>query len=166
MKKNFSNTEKNEKKAGVNLRICHIRQSFFDDNNRNFANAIGIAEQNLSHICSGNRYAGLDVVARILYTLPSIDGNWLITGIGQMTRQELTPQQPTTTDNADNLPPATDTAALQGQIQLLKEQLADKDSRIENLTAYTAVLKHQLSQYLATKGARSSSPTTSEISTL
>lgn len=79
------NVEKISKKQGLNDRIKQIRSFLFDDNNRKFASEIGENEQTMSQICSNKRNAGLEIVQKILNSLPEIDANWLLKGKGNMT---------------------------------------------------------------------------------
>lgn len=72
-------------KAELSDRISQIRQTFCEDNNREFSELINVNEQALSQICSGKRNAGLEIVQKILYNLPEIDANWLLRGKGNMT---------------------------------------------------------------------------------
>lgn len=72
-------------KAELSDRISQIRQTFCEDNNREFSELINVNEQTLSQICSGKRNAGLEIVQRILDNLPEIDANWLLRGKGNMT---------------------------------------------------------------------------------
>lgn len=46
-----------------------------------FADAIGVQRSSISHILSGRNKPGFDFINKILINFPSIDGNWLITGI-------------------------------------------------------------------------------------
>lgn len=77
-----------QKKLDINRRIKIIRQTFFDDNNRDFSSAIGVNEQTLSQICSGNRNAGIEVVKKIVENIPDINANWIISGTGPISRNE------------------------------------------------------------------------------
>lgn len=72
-------------KAELNDRISQIRQTFCEDNNREFSELINVNEQALSQICSGKRNAGLEIVQKILDNLPEIDANWLLRGKDNMT---------------------------------------------------------------------------------
>lgn len=72
-------------KAELSDRISQIRQTFCEDNNREFSELINVNEQALSQICSGKRNAGLEIVQKILDNLPEIDANWLLRGKGNMT---------------------------------------------------------------------------------
>ncbi|MBQ9417069.1 MAG: hypothetical protein IJU19_00615 [Bacteroidales bacterium] len=69
-------------------RILQIRRTFFDDNNRKFAEQIGENEKTLSQICSGDRNGGWAIVQKILDSMPEINANWLLRGEGEMTKSE------------------------------------------------------------------------------
>ena len=75
-------------KAELGGRILQIRRLFFDNNNRRFAEKIGENEKTLSQICSGDRYGGQAVIQKILDNMPEINANWLMTGLGEMTKNE------------------------------------------------------------------------------
>ena len=75
-------------KAELGRRILQIRRFYFDDNNREFAKIIGENEKTLSQICSGDRFGGLAIVQKILDNMQEINANWLLTGIGEMTKNE------------------------------------------------------------------------------
>lgn len=65
-------------------RILQIRRTFFEDNNRRFAEKIGENEKTLSQICSGDRNGGWAIVQKILDNMPNINANWLLKGRGEM----------------------------------------------------------------------------------
>lgn len=75
-------------KVVLGRRISQIRQTFFNDNNRAYSEKIDVNEQALSQICSGKRNAGIEIVQKIIDHMPEIDANWLLSGHGEMTRNE------------------------------------------------------------------------------
>lgn len=84
MKKN--ETKKAPSKTELNERIMQIRQTLFSDSNREFAERIGEAEQNLFNVCDSNsaRNATLALVFKIADSIPEVNARWLLTGRGDM----------------------------------------------------------------------------------
>lgn len=84
MKKN--ETKKAPSKAELNERILMIRHALFSDSNRDFAQRIGKAEQNLFNVCDqdAQRNASLALVTKIADTVHEVNLRWLLTGRGDM----------------------------------------------------------------------------------
>ncbi|MDM8158749.1 helix-turn-helix transcriptional regulator [Labilibaculum sp. K2S] len=64
-----------------------------------FADTIGVQRSSISHILSGRNNPSLDFVQKILMSFPSIDPNWLISGMGNMYKSQDSPslfQEPET----------------------------------------------------------------------
>jgi transcriptional regulator with XRE-family HTH domain len=51
-----------------------------------FAEAIGVQPSNISHIMSGRNKPSLDLVMKVLKKFPEIRSEWLINGVGSMTK--------------------------------------------------------------------------------
>lgn len=51
-----------------------------------FADCLGVARANISHIISGRNKPGFDFLERIAYKYPNLSLEWLITGKGKMYR--------------------------------------------------------------------------------
>ncbi len=51
-----------------------------------FADAIGVQPSNISHIMSGRNRPSLDLVMKVLKKYPEIRSEWLINGVGSMTK--------------------------------------------------------------------------------
>jgi len=49
-----------------------------------FADRIGVQRSSVSHVLSGRNKPGFDFIQKILVAFPKIDGDWLITGSGEM----------------------------------------------------------------------------------
>jgi len=49
-----------------------------------FADRIGIQRSSVSHVLSGRNKPGFDFIQKILIAFPGINGDWLITGSGDM----------------------------------------------------------------------------------
>jgi transcriptional regulator with XRE-family HTH domain len=56
-----------------------------------FADRIGVQRSSVSHVLSGRNKPGFDFIQKILIAFPSINGEWLITGSGDMYKQKLSP---------------------------------------------------------------------------
>lgn len=82
----MNRTKKAPQRAELNDRIRRVRQSLFSDSNRDFAQRIGEAEQNLFNVCDpdAQRNASLALVAKIADTVPEVNLRWLLTGRGDM----------------------------------------------------------------------------------
>lgn len=61
-----------------------------------FADLIGVQRSSMSHILNGRNNPSLDFVIKTLQTLPKINPEWLLTGVGTMYRSEA-PFQPVPT---------------------------------------------------------------------
>ena len=48
------------------------------------ADIIGVNRSTISHILSGRNKPSIDFLEKLLYNYPTINANWLITGIGNM----------------------------------------------------------------------------------
>jgi transcriptional regulator with XRE-family HTH domain len=55
-----------------------------------FADNIGVNRATISHILSGRNKPSIDFFEKLLQAYPSLNSNWLITGIGYMTTQKET----------------------------------------------------------------------------
>ena len=53
-----------------------------------FADRIGIQRSSVSHVLSGRNKPGFDFIHKILIAFPEINGDWLITGSGDMYKQK------------------------------------------------------------------------------
>ena len=54
-----------------------------------FADRIGIQRSSVSHVLSGRNKPGFDFIQKILLAFPGINGDWLITGFGEMYKGKL-----------------------------------------------------------------------------
>lgn len=86
------------KRTELSLRISKIRAMFCDDDNRKFAQELGISEQLASSICTGNKPAGDGTLNKILSAFPRVSKVWLFLGEGDMLR----PEPVISADNAVN----------------------------------------------------------------
>ena len=53
-----------------------------------FADKIGVQRSSISHVLSGRNKPGFDFIHKILTAFPEINGDWLITGNGDMYKQK------------------------------------------------------------------------------
>ncbi len=51
-----------------------------------FADSLGVARANISHIISGRNKPGFDFLEKIAYKYPNLSLEWLVTGKGKMYR--------------------------------------------------------------------------------
>lgn len=76
------------KNKDLGVRISKIRDVFCNGKNREFAQMVGISEQNASSYCSGSTAIGDTVIERILVAFPRINKVWLVLGDGEMLKPE------------------------------------------------------------------------------
>lgn len=55
-----------------------------------FADRIGVQRSSVSHVLSGRNKPGFDFIQKLLTAFPEINGDWLITGKGEMYRKKST----------------------------------------------------------------------------
>ena len=53
-----------------------------------FADRIGVQRSSVSHVLSGRNKPGFDFIQKILVAFPEINGDWLITGSGEMYKKK------------------------------------------------------------------------------
>lgn len=53
-----------------------------------FADRIGVQRSSVSHVLSGRNKPGFDFIQKILVAFPDINGDWLITGSGEMYKKK------------------------------------------------------------------------------
>jgi len=80
----------------INLRIKEIRTRLCDGNNTDFAGRVGESPQTTSN-WMGREGAGIDVIGKVLKAFPEVCGDWLLTGDGNMLKNE-----PSATSAPDN----------------------------------------------------------------
>lgn len=73
-----------EKQTEIANRFLQIRKDLFGENNREMSNAIGEDERIVSAICNRTRPLGQSTLMKLLLGIPTIDANWLLTGVGSM----------------------------------------------------------------------------------
>ncbi len=53
-----------------------------------FADIIGVQRSSMSHILSGRNNHSLDFIQKIMRSFPHINGDWLISGSGEMSKNQ------------------------------------------------------------------------------
>ncbi|MCT4616572.1 MAG: helix-turn-helix domain-containing protein [Marinifilaceae bacterium] len=53
-----------------------------------FADLIGVQRSSISHILTGRNKPSLDLIQKILVTFPDLSSDWLISGLGEMYKNE------------------------------------------------------------------------------
>jgi len=71
----------------INVRIKEIMESA-QMSPANFASIIGVTRSNLAHIFSGRNHPSFNMLEKILKAFPEVRAEWLITGMGAMTKSE------------------------------------------------------------------------------
>jgi plasmid maintenance system antidote protein VapI len=62
-------------------------------NNSKFASILGIQRSNITHIIDGRNKPSLSFIEKLITKFPRINVEWLITGNGEMYKQNKTPEQ-------------------------------------------------------------------------
>lgn len=70
----------------VNLQALMDR---FEVNAAQFAEKIGVQRSSISHFLSGRNNPSLDVIRKILMAYPQIDAEWLLSGEGDMIKNDF-----------------------------------------------------------------------------
>jgi transcriptional regulator with XRE-family HTH domain len=58
-----------------------------------FADKIGVQRSSISHVLSGRNKPGFDFIHKVLKAFPEINGDWLITGDGEMYKRKFPPEE-------------------------------------------------------------------------
>lgn len=67
----------------VNDRIKEIRERFYENSNKRFADKLEISAQRMSNLCNSDT-AGKEIMDRILELNPQINKCWMYCGVGPM----------------------------------------------------------------------------------
>jgi transcriptional regulator with XRE-family HTH domain len=59
-----------------------------------FSDKIGVQRSGVSHLLSGRNKPSLDFVVKIITAFPEVDLYWLLSGKGNLVRDEIVPQSP------------------------------------------------------------------------
>ena len=119
----------------INDRINNIITHFSSGNKRKFSLLIGVSATVIENVVgSRGGKPGFDVLEKILFSFENINGNWLITGKGEMLISDQKQERP-----VNDEPVKSDS----GQIILLKEQIREKDNIIQELNRKIGQLEAQ-----------------------
>ncbi len=53
-----------------------------------FADIVGVQRSSMSHILSGRNNPSLDFIQKVMRSFPHVSGDWLISGSGEMTKNQ------------------------------------------------------------------------------
>ena len=56
-----------------------------------FADIVGVQRSSMSHILSGRNNPSLDFIQKVMRSFPHVNGDWLISGRGEMTKNQGSP---------------------------------------------------------------------------
>lgn len=73
-----------ERREDAAARMRRIREELFEGSNTKFAEALGIAPNTMSAMCTGNYQLGPKSLGKIAERIPEINQHWLLTGLGRM----------------------------------------------------------------------------------
>lgn len=130
------------KKTELSLRISKIRAMFCDDDNRKFAQELGISEQLASSICTGNKPAGDGTLNKILSAFPRVSKVWLFLGEGDMLR----PEPVISADNAVNTAIGN---SVNGDIVQVKSESKGEKTDIDRLITLLENKDRQIDRLIA-----------------
>lgn len=72
----------------INERIKEIRRIVFNNSTKDFATALNVSSQAVSNYVRNGYNVGREVIENILKISPSVDSNWLLTGEGEMLKDQ------------------------------------------------------------------------------
>lgn len=72
----------------INERIKEIKRIVFDNSTKKFASALNISSQAVSNYTRNGYNVGREVIENIIGICPSINANWLLTGNGEMLKDQ------------------------------------------------------------------------------
>ena len=130
------------KRTELSIRISKIRAMFCDDDNRKFAQELGISEQLASSICTGNKPAGDGTLNKVLSAFPRVSKVWLFLGEGDMLRPEPTM-------SADNAVNAAIGNSVKGNIVQVKGETKGEKTDIQRLITLLENKDRQIDRLIA-----------------
>lgn len=105
-------------------------------NKRSFSAKLGLTNDvTIGRIINEQREPSYKILNRIIQTFGNINANWLLTGQGEIFKDKLSGSQITNTSIQD-----------EPIITFLKEQLKEKDNKIEALSQEIGTLKGEVSK--------------------
>ncbi len=130
------------KKTDLSFRISKVRGVFCSDDNRKFAQELGISEQLASSICTGNKPAGDGTLNKILHAFPRVNKVWLFLGEGEMLRSEPT-------ISAEHIDNAAFGNSVSGDIVQVKNESQHSKSDIDRLITLLENKDRQIDRLIA-----------------
>lgn len=111
---------------------------FYNLSQTQLADRLEINQPNLSAILSGKRPCRKNMDAKFLEAFPEVSKAWLLTGEGDMLRDDYTSFGPVAAPAPSSVDapvsgPEMLITELRGQIKYLREQLAERDRQLNNL---------------------------------
>ncbi|MDB0601360.1 hypothetical protein PL373_09400 [Tenacibaculum maritimum] len=118
----------------INERILYIIDNKVNSNKKKFAEMIGFAPQVVSNIVSGRKSKpSFDVLNAIKTSFDDLDSNWLLTGEGEMLKQEQPKQEVSNIDYKEKYYKVLEEKdILSQQIITLQQQLLGNTSNMED----------------------------------
>ncbi|MCD8449434.1 helix-turn-helix domain-containing protein [Tenacibaculum dicentrarchi] len=118
----------------INERILYIIDNKVNSNKKKFAEMIGFAPQVVSNIVSGRKSKpSFDVLNAIKTSFDDLDSNWLLTGEGEMLKQEQPKQEVSNVDYKEKYYKVLEEKdILSQQIITLQQQLLGNTSNMED----------------------------------
>ncbi|MDB0616143.1 hypothetical protein PL372_11420 [Tenacibaculum dicentrarchi] len=122
------------KLLNINERILYIIDNKVNSNKKKFAEMIGFAPQVVSNIVSGRKSKpSFDVLNAIKTSFDDLDSNWLLTGEGEMLKQEQPKQEVSNIDYKEKYYKVLEEKdILSQQIITLQQQLLGNTSNMED----------------------------------
>lgn len=81
--------QKIDEKAKMAERLRLVRTYFFDDDNKRFAQVLGVEYSNASKLVAGVSMPRQSTIANLLKATPELSPDWLLNGNGNMTRSTI-----------------------------------------------------------------------------
>lgn len=72
----------------VNNRVGKIRTELCNDDNKLFAQKLGLSTQATSNLCNSQKSVGRKTIEKILEAFPQVNRLWLVMGVGEMMEKD------------------------------------------------------------------------------
>ncbi|MBE7690819.1 helix-turn-helix domain-containing protein [Tenacibaculum piscium] len=118
----------------ITERIQYIIDNQYNENQKKFAESIGFSPQVVSNIVSGRKSKpSFDVLNAIISTNDDINARWLLTGKGEILKQEQPKQEFANIDYKEKYYKALEkNTELHERIDTLQQKLLDSASNMED----------------------------------
>ncbi|WP_233901171.1 helix-turn-helix domain-containing protein [Tenacibaculum piscium] len=118
----------------ITERIQYIIDNQYNENQKKFAESIGFSPQVVSNIVSGRKSKpSFDVLNAIISTNDDINARWLLTGKGEILKQEQPKQEVANIDYKEKYYKALEkNTELHERIDALQQKLLDSASNMED----------------------------------